>query len=88
MKDFDRWLGKKIDEFFNPISAIIEHQEKHFRVYRRGSERENKSTPRTFGTLGDLTVRQTSYSADFVIKTIKYLNAPKLSHYRWMTVQN
>ena len=50
LKDFERWIGKKIDEFFNPASAIIEHQEKHLRKYLRSSERENKSTNRTFGT--------------------------------------
>ena len=52
LKDFERCLGKKIGEFFDPISAIMEHQEKHIRVYQRGSERENKSTHRTFGALG------------------------------------
>ena len=50
-KDFERWLQKKIDKFFNPISAIIEHQEKDSRVYQRSSERENKSIHRTVGTL-------------------------------------
>ena len=40
LKDFERWLQKKIDKFFNPISAIIEHQEKDPRVYQRSSERE------------------------------------------------
>ena len=43
LRDFERWPGKKMDKFFNPISAIIVHQEKHIRVYQRGSERENKS---------------------------------------------
>ena len=52
MKDFERWLGKKINEFFNPISAILEHKEKHLKVYQRASERENKRAYRTFGTLG------------------------------------
>ena len=52
MKDFERWLGKKIEKFFIPISAIIEYQKKHLRVYPRSSERENKSTHRTFGTVG------------------------------------
>ena len=44
LKDFERWLGKKIDDFFNPISAIVEYQEKHLRVYQRASKRENKPT--------------------------------------------
>ena len=35
---------KKIDDFFNPISAIVEYQEKHLRVYQRASKRENKPT--------------------------------------------
>ena len=52
LKDFERWLGKKIDEFFNPTSALSEHQGKHLRVYQRGSEKENKLTHRTFCTLG------------------------------------
>ena len=52
LKDFERWLRKKIEEFFNPVSAIVEHQERHLRVYQRGSERENKPTYRTIGTLG------------------------------------
>ena len=45
-------VSKKYDEFINPISAIIEHQKNHLRVYQKSSERENKSTYRTFGTLG------------------------------------
>ena len=42
LKDFERWLGKKIGEFFYPILGIIEHQEKHLRVYQRGYDREKK----------------------------------------------
>ena len=26
---FKKWLGNKVDELFNPISTIIDHQEKH-----------------------------------------------------------
>ena len=59
LKDLKRRLRKKIVSYilyiypiYNHISAIIEHQKKHLRVYQRGSERENKLTHRTFGTLG------------------------------------
>ena len=52
LNNFETWFGKKIGEFFNPISAIIGHKEKYLRVYQRSSERENKSTYRAFGILG------------------------------------
>ena len=50
LKDFERWFGKKIDKFFNPISEIVEPKKNILRVYQRSSERENKSTHRTMGT--------------------------------------
>ena len=59
-KAFKIWLGKKIDKFFNPISAIIENQEKHLRVYQRSSDRENKSTHTTFFTLEASDSRKTN----------------------------
>ena len=46
MKDFERWLGKKIDKFLKSITAITEYQEKHLRGY------QNKSIHSMFGILG------------------------------------
>ena len=78
LKDFERWLGKRIGEFFDPVSAILEYQEKHLRVYQRGSERENKPTYRTFGTLE---------ASDGQTNNIRcWLCNRNLLHYRWMTV--
>lgn len=40
LKDFERWFGKKIDKFFNPISEIVEPKKNILRVYQRSSERK------------------------------------------------
>ena len=52
---FEIWLGNKVAELFNPISAIIDHQEKQKRDFHKDShhfERNNRNPYRTFLALG------------------------------------
>ena len=52
-------LGNKIAELFNPISAIIEHEEKRKRDFRENShrlERDNRNPLRTFLALEEGTL--------------------------------
>ena len=37
-KSKNQCLVKNINEFLNPVAAIIEHQEKHLRKHQRSSE--------------------------------------------------
>ena len=53
---FEIWLGNKVAELFNPISAIIEHQEKRKRDFRKDShrlERDSRNPYRTFLALAE-----------------------------------
>ena len=48
---FEIWLGNKLIELFNPISAIIDHQEKQKRDFHKDShrlERDNRNPYCTF----------------------------------------
>ena len=52
---FKIWLGNKVDELFNPISEIIDHQEKQredFRKYSHCLERDDVNSYRMFLALG------------------------------------
>ena len=53
---FEIWLGNKVTELFNPISAIINHQEKQKGGFHKDShrlERDNRNPYRTFFALGE-----------------------------------
>ena len=53
---FEIWLGNKVTELFNPISAIINHQEKQKQDFHKDSphlEKDNRNPYRTFLALGD-----------------------------------
>ena len=53
---FEIWLGNKLIELFNPISAIIDHQEKQKRDFHKDShrlERDNRNPYCTFLALGE-----------------------------------
>ena len=55
---FEIWLGNKVTELFNPISAIINHQEKQKQDFHKDShhlEKDNRNPYRTFLALGDST---------------------------------
>ena len=50
------WLENKVAELFNPISAIINHEEKQKRDYHKDShhlENDNRNPYRTFLALGE-----------------------------------
>ena len=52
------WLGNKVAQLFNPISAIIDHQEKQKRDFHKDSHRpegDNRNPYRTFLVLADST---------------------------------
>ena len=52
---FEIWLGNKVSELFNPISAITNHQEKQKRDFHKDShhlEKDNRNPFRTFLALG------------------------------------
>ena len=52
------WLGNKVAQLFNPISAIIDHQEKQKRDFHKDSHRpegDNRNPYRTFLALADST---------------------------------
>ena len=52
----ETWLGNKVAELFNPISAIISHQEKQKRGFHKNShhlEKDNKNPYCTFLALGE-----------------------------------
>ena len=53
---FEIWTGNKVAELFNPISTIIDHQEKQKRDFHKDSyrlEKDNRNPYRTFLALGE-----------------------------------
>ena len=53
---FENWLGNKVDKLSNPISTIIDHQEKQRKDFRKNSdrlERDNRNPYSTFLALGE-----------------------------------
>ena len=53
---FEIWLGNEVVELFNPISAIIDHQEKQRKGFHKDSrrlERDNTNPCCTFLALGE-----------------------------------
>ena len=46
---FENWLGNTVDEHFNPMSTIIDHQEKQ----SHRLERVKRNSYRTFLALGE-----------------------------------
>ena len=53
---FENWLANKVAELFNPISTIIDHQEKQKRDFRKDShraEKDNRNPYRMFLALGE-----------------------------------
>ena len=54
LRDFDKSFPKMIEKFFNhPIAAVMEHQDKILRGFRKNSEREYMLLRRTFTVLGE-----------------------------------
>ena len=66
---FDTWLGNKVAELFNSISAIINHQKKNkkkqdFHKDSHHLEKDNRNHYRTFLALGE--GRYVKLSAEYI----------------------